>query len=260
MTDDESRDRPIAPDVDSTHRSRRASSDRLDDRGEDRRPCPGRPVDPREGCAAMANPYDRNPRPTRRRVRRCRASSAPAPAMREVVRTTRQVAPSRACVLIVGETGTGKELIARAIHDLSPRSVRPLHPRQLRRPDREPARERAVRPRQGLVHRRRRQPDRPVRGRAHRQHLPRRDQQHLAQAPGQAAPGLAGGGVRAGRRHPHRSRSTPGSSPRPTATCSTRSTPAGSARTCTTGSTSCRSTCPRSASAARTSRRWSSSS
>src|SRR5450755_390809 len=42
-------------------------------------------------------------------------------AMREVARVTHQVAPSRACVLIVGETGTGKELIARAIHDLSPR-------------------------------------------------------------------------------------------------------------------------------------------
>ncbi len=45
----------------------------------------------------------------------------PSAAMREVVRVTRQVAPSRACVLIVGETGTGKELIARAVHDLSPR-------------------------------------------------------------------------------------------------------------------------------------------
>src|SRR5205823_4257395 len=42
-------------------------------------------------------------------------------AMAEVFRITQQVAPSRACVLIVGETGTGKELIARAIHDLSPR-------------------------------------------------------------------------------------------------------------------------------------------
>ena len=42
-------------------------------------------------------------------------------AMREVYRTTRQVAPSRACVLIVGETGTGKELVARAVHDLSGR-------------------------------------------------------------------------------------------------------------------------------------------
>jgi len=45
--------------------------------------------------------------------------------LREVIRTTHQVAPSRACVLIVGETGTGKELIARAVHDLSPRSTGP---------------------------------------------------------------------------------------------------------------------------------------
>jgi DNA-binding NtrC family response regulator len=48
-----------------------------------------------------------------------------SPGLHEIVRTTRQVAPSRACVLIVGETGTGKELIARAIHDLSPRSTGP---------------------------------------------------------------------------------------------------------------------------------------
>jgi two-component system response regulator AtoC len=48
-----------------------------------------------------------------------------SPGLREVIRTTRQVAPSRACVLIVGETGTGKELIARAVHDLSPRSTGP---------------------------------------------------------------------------------------------------------------------------------------
>ena len=45
--------------------------------------------------------------------------------LRDVIRITRQVAPSRACVLIVGETGTGKELIARAMHDLSPRSTGP---------------------------------------------------------------------------------------------------------------------------------------
>jgi DNA-binding NtrC family response regulator len=45
--------------------------------------------------------------------------------LQEVVQTTRQVAPSRACVLIVGETGTGKELVARAIHDLSPRVTGP---------------------------------------------------------------------------------------------------------------------------------------
>jgi two-component system response regulator AtoC len=48
-----------------------------------------------------------------------------SPAIREVARTTRQVAPTRAAVLIVGETGTGKELVARAIHDLSPRQSGP---------------------------------------------------------------------------------------------------------------------------------------
>src|SRR5580765_8383480 len=46
-------------------------------------------------------------------------------AMGEVYRRTRLVAPTRASVLIVGETGTGKELIARAIHRLSPRADGP---------------------------------------------------------------------------------------------------------------------------------------
>ncbi|HVJ79681.1 MAG TPA: sigma-54 dependent transcriptional regulator, partial [Planctomycetia bacterium] len=47
------------------------------------------------------------------------------PAMAEVFRITRQVAATRASVLIVGETGTGKELIARAVHKLSPRAEGP---------------------------------------------------------------------------------------------------------------------------------------
>jgi transcriptional regulator with GAF, ATPase, and Fis domain len=48
-----------------------------------------------------------------------------SPAMREVFRLTRLVAPTRASVLLVGETGTGKELIARAIHRLSQRADGP---------------------------------------------------------------------------------------------------------------------------------------
>jgi two-component system response regulator AtoC len=49
-----------------------------------------------------------------------------APVMQEVFDLVRQVAPSRATVLIEGESGTGKELIAKAIHQLSPRSKYPL--------------------------------------------------------------------------------------------------------------------------------------
>jgi len=49
-----------------------------------------------------------------------------SPAIHELRETIERVAPTQATVLIVGENGTGKELVARAIHHLSPRSTRPL--------------------------------------------------------------------------------------------------------------------------------------
>jgi PAS domain S-box-containing protein len=49
-----------------------------------------------------------------------------SPALLQVLREVDQVAPADSTALIVGETGTGKELIARAIHDRSGRKARPL--------------------------------------------------------------------------------------------------------------------------------------
>ncbi|HEY2880794.1 MAG TPA: sigma-54 factor interaction domain-containing protein, partial [Pirellulales bacterium] len=46
--------------------------------------------------------------------------------MQEVYRITRQVARSHASVLLLGETGTGKELIAKAVHQLSTRGTGPF--------------------------------------------------------------------------------------------------------------------------------------
>jgi formate hydrogenlyase transcriptional activator len=50
-------------------------------------------------------------------------NSAP---LRRVLKEVGTVAPTDSTVLIYGETGTGKELIARAIHDLSPRRSKPF--------------------------------------------------------------------------------------------------------------------------------------
>ena len=47
-------------------------------------------------------------------------------AMRRVFDTTSRAAPAKASILITGESGVGKELIAEAIHDLSPRKDKPL--------------------------------------------------------------------------------------------------------------------------------------
>jgi formate hydrogenlyase transcriptional activator len=49
-----------------------------------------------------------------------------SPALRKVLRLVEQVAGGDSTVLLLGETGTGKELVARAIHNLSRRSSRAL--------------------------------------------------------------------------------------------------------------------------------------
>jgi formate hydrogenlyase transcriptional activator len=62
---------------------------------------------------------DRNPR-------RFEQIIGNSPALESVLEQVEQVAPTGSTVLIQGETGTGKELIARAIHNLSARCGRPF--------------------------------------------------------------------------------------------------------------------------------------
>ncbi|MGD8871354.1 MAG: sigma 54-interacting transcriptional regulator, partial [Gemmatimonadota bacterium] len=67
-----------------------------------------------------------------RRIRRSASERGLAPIvgrtleMQRVFRLVERVAPTRANVLVTGETGTGKDLIARAVHDLSPRAEGPF--------------------------------------------------------------------------------------------------------------------------------------
>jgi formate hydrogenlyase transcriptional activator len=62
---------------------------------------------------------DRNPR-------RFEQLIGKSPALEAVLEQVQQVAPTGSTVLIQGETGTGKELIARSVHDSSPRFAHPF--------------------------------------------------------------------------------------------------------------------------------------
>jgi len=65
----------------------------------------------------------------RREVKLLRVSQpivSESAAIQQVLGQIEQVAPTPATVLLLGETGTGKELMAQAIHDMSPRHQRPM--------------------------------------------------------------------------------------------------------------------------------------
>ncbi len=120
-----------------------------------------------------------------------------SPAVLEVKRQARRAAQSGATVLLLGETGTGKELLAHAIHAGSLRARAPLHQREPRSGARDAARSRVLRRGAGCVHRRRSQrPRREVPPRRRRDALSRRDRRHAARPAGKAAARPAGAGVR----------------------------------------------------------------
>lgn len=57
---------------------------------------------------------------------RATAQTFEDPKSKALLHYLHQIAPSEASVLIIGETGTGKELVARHIHTLSARSDKPF--------------------------------------------------------------------------------------------------------------------------------------
>ena len=129
------------------------------------------------------------------------------PRMHDVFELISHVAQTNSTVLIDGETGTGKELIARAVHEASPRRGNPFVavncaalPETLLESElfghEKGAFTSAVGQRKGRFELA-----------ARRHDLPRRDRRHPAGDAGQAAARAAGAAVRAGRRHAdHRGR------------------------------------------------------
>ena len=110
-----------------------------------------------------------------------------SPALREVLDTIRQVAPSSANVLIEGESGTGKELAAHAIHNLSRRNKAKFVAVHCAALSPQLAGERVVRSRERRVHRRIRTAHRPVRAGQRRHDFSRRNRRDRREHAGQIA-------------------------------------------------------------------------
>ena len=159
------------------------------------------------------------------------------PEMHRIFQLIRHIGGTKSTVLIEGETGTGKELIAKAVHYSGEDRTGNARGHQLRGAAGKPAGKRAVRPRARGLHLGRRPTQGAVRAGRQGDDLPRRDRRHLAGDAGQAAPGAPGEAVRAGRRPREHRRRHPGRRGDQQEPGEARSRRASSAKTCSTGST-----------------------
>ena len=85
-----------------------------------------KPVDPDLLAAKVAELLERRPAEHRLLEGTFEGMIGHSRAMRAVFEAIERVAPTETTVLIQGETGTGKELVARAVHNLSPRRSKPF--------------------------------------------------------------------------------------------------------------------------------------
>ena len=100
--------------------------------------------------------------------------------MRQLFDRVARVARTDTTILLRGESGTGKELVARAVHRNSPRAERPFIAVNCAALTETLLESRAVRSREGRLHRRHRAEEGPDRARRRRHALPRRDRRAAA--------------------------------------------------------------------------------
>src|SRR5574340_1218511 len=90
-----------------------------------------RPVDPGQARVVLEKALEkrrlrRDRSALRERVRARAVLVGATPELEAVIEVVRRVAPTKATVLVLGETGAGKEHVAHAIHEASPRRDRPF--------------------------------------------------------------------------------------------------------------------------------------
>ncbi len=149
----------------------------------------------RELASQRNNPlYQQSPDGQRRSKYTFASFIGSSPAAVEVKRHARRAAQSSSPVLLLGETGTGKELLAHAIHAASTRAKGHFVSVNIAAVPEYPARGGVFRRRARRLHRRRPQgARRQVQAGRRRHPVPRRDRRHAARPAGEAAARVAGG-------------------------------------------------------------------